>query len=165
MIFVGIDPGLNGALAAVERRGSFFRFVDAVPVPVAGVDAKRRVVVLPVIRWLQKVAPDVVGIERAQAFPGQGRTSVMKYGRAVGRLEACVEGLGIDLVEVEASSWKKHFGLVRPDGEKDAAFKARSRAFAAATFPEGADRFSQAKDEHVAEAALIARYLAEKARR
>lgn len=165
MIVVGIDPGLNCGVAAVERRGSSFRLLSTLDLPILGIDAKRRVAVLPLIRWLQKIGPDVAGIERAQAFSGQGRTSAMKYGRSVGRLECCVEGLEIDLVQVEASVWKKHFGLARAEGEADAAFKARSRALAASLFPERAGAFARAKDEHVAEAALIARYLAEKAHR
>ncbi len=112
MIILGIDPGLSGALAILNgERDQPPELIEAIDVPVNGVDAKKRVDVMAVLRWLHKHQPKAAFIERAQAMPDQGSSSGFIYGRAVGHLEACAMGFGAQVHFIKASMWKKRFGL------------------------------------------------------
>ena len=88
--YLGIDPGLSGALAIVETINGLPLLVDTIDMPSIGTGAKARVDVIAAAKWIGKHAPSAAYVERAQAFPGQGASSGFSYGRAVGALEAVV---------------------------------------------------------------------------
>ena len=151
MIVLGIDPGLSGGLAVVAGTPGKLRLIEAVDVPTHGEAAKRRVHAAAAIDFIQRHMPDLALIERAQAMPDQGASSGFIYGRAVGALEACVEGLGLRLVVVESTAWKKHHDLRGGKSKED------SRQRAIQMFPSAAG-LERKKDHNRAEAALIAAY-------
>lgn len=153
MIVLGIDPGLSGALTIISDQGDGPRptIVACIDVPTAGEKSRRRVVASAVIGFIQRGAPHFAFIERAQAMPEQGATSGFIYGRAVGVLEACVEGLRIPLDVVEPTAWKKYHALIKQTKED-------SRQRAMRVFPDGLDYFQRRLDHHRAESALIAAY-------
>lgn len=161
MIVLGIDPGLTGGLALIKS-GERPRVIAAVDIPVVGENAKRRVDVLKVIKFLQKHSIAHGFIERAQAMPDQGASSGFIYGRAVGALEACVQGMQIPMTVVEASAWKKANGLLRPNHvdkkQWSKIVKKASRQRALQLFPEAEPMMSREMDHGRAEAALIARF-------
>lgn len=146
MIVLGIDPGLTGGLALIES-GQPPRLLTATDVPTTGQKAKRRVVASAVLAFLQKFKPDRAFIERAQAMPRDGNSSAFIYGRTVGYLECCIEGMNIPLRFIESSSWKKTHGLIGL-GKKE------SRERAITLF--GPECFTLAEHHNRAEAALIA---------
>lgn len=148
MIVLGIDPGLTGGLALVET-GERPRVLLAGDIPVKGEKAKRRVHTAGVLRFIQKFHPHHAFIERAQAMPDQGASSGFIYGRAVGALEACVEGMQIPLTVIESTAWKKANGLIKTGKEE-------SRQRALMLFPEADSFFARKMDHGRAEAALIA---------
>lgn len=151
MIVLGIDPGLSGGLALVEAAdGGHPRLLAAGDVPTTGEKAKRRVDVAAVLMFIRRHPPHHAVIERAQAMPDQGSSSGFVYGRAVGALEACVEGLLIPRTTIESLAWKKAHGLVKREKED-------SRQRAINLFP-GALAFARKMDHNRAEAALIAWY-------
>lgn len=149
MIVLGIDPGLSGGLALVER-GDRPRLLSVIDVPVTGEKAKRRVDAAVVIGFLQQHKIDHAFIERAQAMPEQGSSSGFIYGRAVGALETCVVGLSIPHTIIESVAWKKFAGLIKR-GKED------SRQRALSIFP-GAAGLERVKDHNRAEAILMAWY-------
>lgn len=152
MIVLGIDPGLSGGLAVVAAAaGERARLLEAADVPTTGEKAKRRVDVAAVLRWVRQHSPDQAVIERGQAMPDQGSSSGFLYGRAVGALEACVEGLLIPLTVIEPMAWKKAHALMKC-GKED------SRQRAIRLFPGNHSFFSRKLDHNRAEAALIAWY-------
>lgn len=161
MIALGVDPGLTGGLALVSAGGGRSHVLLVADVPTTGEDAKRRVDVPRVLEIIRRHHPDHAFIERAQAMPDQGASSGFIYGRAVGALEACVEGLMIPHTIVEAAAWKKAHGLIKPsDVDKKAwskIVKENSRQRAIKIFP-GAQGFERKLDHGRAEAALIAWY-------
>lgn len=120
-------------------------------IPVWGEDAKRRVDVRAVMKFIRKFPPQAAYVERAGVFPGQGISSGFIYGRAVGALEAVVQGLMIPMHLVEATAWKRSCGLLRADKEA-------SRQLAIGTFPALKAAFAKKGSHGVAEAALIAWY-------
>jgi crossover junction endodeoxyribonuclease RuvC len=118
--YLGIDPGLSGALAIVETiNGDVPALIDAIDMPAVGTGAKARVDIIAAAQWIAKHAPSVAYVERAQAFPGQGASSGFSYGRAVGAIEATIALCSIPMVLVEASIWKRRLHL--PGKDKEAA--------------------------------------------
>ena len=73
--YLGVDPGLSGALAIVEVINGVPVLIDAVDMPSSGTGAKARVDIIAAAQWIAKHAPSTAYIERAQAYPGQGASS------------------------------------------------------------------------------------------
>lgn len=153
MIVLGIDPGLSGGLAMVAGfPHNQPKLLGVIDVPTTGEKAKRRIDVGQVVTFIRQHKPNRAVIERAQAMPDQGASSGFIYGRAVGALEACVEGMLIPLTVIESSAWKKAHALIKR-GKED------SRQRAIRLFPDEAPLFFARKlDHNRAEAALIAYY-------
>ncbi len=149
-LILGVDPGLSGGLALVSSTDAGVRLVAVADVPTTGEKAKRRVDVAAVLKFIRSPGrvPDHAVIERAQAMPDQGASSGFVYGRAVGALEACIEGLLVPLTVVESSAWKKAHGLIKRQKED-------SRQRAIKLFP-GCAGFERKLDHNRAEAALLA---------
>lgn len=146
MIFVGIDPGLRGAIAVLV--GPRIGEIRDMPL----VDG--RVDIDALGRWLSSIAPSIAHatIERAQAFPLEGRSTCFNSGVVYGSLRTMLVMCKIPHLVAEPAKWKKHFHLDRD--------KERSRALAIQLWP-GTGHFERKKDHGRAEAALIARYGAE----
>ena len=117
--YLGVDPGLSGALAIVETINDVPVLVDAIDTPSTGTGAKARVDIIAAAEWIAKHAPSMAFVERGQAYPGQGASSGFSYGRAVGAIEAVVALCQIPMTLVEASSWKRKLHL--PGKDKEAA--------------------------------------------
>lgn len=125
--------------------------IEVVDIPTHGDKAKRRVHAAAVVALIEKYHPDRAVIERAQAMPDQGASSGFIYGRAVGALEACVEGAGVRLYVIESTAWKKYHGLRGGKSKED------SRQKAIMLYP-GAHGLERKMDHNRAEAVLIAAY-------
>lgn len=150
---LGIDPGLNGGAAILEvGEGGRARLIAAIDLPTYGENAKRRIDMAQLQRWILLYKPDVGFIERAQAMPDQGASSGFIYGRAVGALEACIVCSGVELHLVEASVWKRAASI--PGG---ASGKEASRFLAKRLWP-GSALFDLKKHHQRAEAALLAKH-------
>jgi hypothetical protein len=143
---LAIDPGLSGAAAW------FFpahpELISAEDLPVAGheIDAAA------LRRRIDQMRPDVAIIEQVAARPGQGVSSMFRFGQAYGTVIGVIAGAGIPLYRTSPSRWKKHYHL---DSDKEAA-----RALAIRLWPSSA-HFGLKKHHGRAEAALLARYAAE----
>ena len=147
---LGVDPGIRGGLAIVSiNDGAAPQLDDAIDIPVTGVGAKERVDVLAIRTWIQTHKPDHALIERAQAWPEQGRSGAFKYGRATGALEAVLACCEIPMTVVEPSAWKKAHHL--RGGDKEGG---RQRALQ--LFPAAHVLLARKKDHGRGEAALIA---------
>src|SRR5215471_18207477 len=115
--YLGIDPGLSGALAIVETINGLPVLADAIDMPSTGAGAKARVDIIAAAKWIGKHAPSTAYVERAQAFPGQGASSGFSYGRAIGAIEAVVALCLMPMILVEASAWKRRLHLPGKDKE------------------------------------------------
>jgi crossover junction endodeoxyribonuclease RuvC len=95
---VGIDPGIQGALVLLEW------------------GAPKECVVMPTVQSLingQAVAdilrewkPDFVVLERAQAMPDQGVTSMFNYGVGYGTILGILQGLRIKHRTIRPQEWQ-----------------------------------------------------------
>lgn len=146
-IILGIDPGVSGAYAFYWPDRDMIAAEDA-PVVDGNIDAANMAAAIDVMH------PSVVIIERVGAMPKQGVSSTFKFGVAYGVVQGIVAAHQIPTHFVTPTVWKKHFNL-SPDKEQ-------SRARAVHLWPQQADLFKRKKDHGRAEAALLARYYAEK---
>ena len=155
MIAIGIDPGLSGAVAVIDENG--VRRADEMPTVQTGKTGfvKRAVDLHGLASILRPYANQPliqqsvkVFLERVNAFPGQGTSSMFSLGMSYWGAAGVVAGLGLPLHLVEAKDWKRHFRL---NADKELA-----RGLAARMFP--SVDLSRKKDHGRAEALLIAAY-------
>ena len=94
--------------------------------------------------------PEHVYIEKQGARPGQGVSSTFRLGYAYGQITATVALTRVAYTLVAPQAWKRSLNLPR---DKDSA-----RRLAIQWFPHLSERLRRKKDEHRAEALLIALY-------
>jgi crossover junction endodeoxyribonuclease RuvC len=162
VILAGIDPGLSGAVAVVELdvRTGKIRMLSVADMPiVSAIQGKttKRHLQLPVLANLLDVPgvgpPDAVMIEEVHAMPGQGVTSMFRFGHAAGAAAGVCAGLRIPTSFVRPQVWQPAVGVSR-DGKS-------GRLRAANLYPDHAHMFARVKDDGRADAVLIATYFAQ----
>lgn len=157
MIFIGIDPGLNGALAHINDVGNFATVQPVQTITRAkGNSFKREYNVAAMIGFLNEIENKFVHtfctIEAVHAMPGQGVTSMFSMGYGFGLWVGILTSLRIPFQFVTPQAWKKAM-LYGTGKDKEA-----SRLKAIQLFPQVADQLALKKDEGKAEALLIAEY-------
>lgn len=153
MRMLGIDPGINGALAlyvAVDDRAFI---ADVIDIPTTGDkgEAARRVHGSILVDWIRDQHATHAYIENVGSMPDQGIASAFRFGRAVGAIECAVEAARVPFTLVSPVVWKKMFGLKGPDKEQ-------SRQLAARRFPDATRWLARKLDHQRAEAMLIAEF-------
>ncbi len=141
------DPGLGGACAY------YFPAHNAITVndtPVVGGDID----VATLAASIAQMKPDLAIVELVASRRGQGVASVFKFGCGFGMVRGVIAASGVPLHLVSPAKWKRHFGL---DSDKE-----KSRALALRLWPGRSDLFGRKKDHGRAEAALLARFAAER---
>ena len=124
MIKIGIDPGVTGAIAALDADN---RLIDVFDMPVVQ-DGKKRRVNAPELAAIIGAICSGAGqyhayVEKVGAMPGQGVTSMFNFGRSAGIIDGVLGALHIPLTYVSPQKWKKAAGLIGK--EKD---QGRTRA-------------------------------------
>ena len=154
MIFIGIDPGLSGAIAFFDVAKGHLSIVDMPTVEVVRNNKKKRELSPQMMASLIRLAEGdkAAVVERVGAMPGQGVSSVFSFGRSLGMVEGVLSGLQIPHTLITPQVWQKA-ALVR--GGKDG-----SRQRAAELFPAYANLFARKKDDGRADAACMAWYAA-----
>jgi hypothetical protein len=153
LIYIGIDPGFGGAIAAINRAGGLVGVIDT---PFA-MDGKRRCYLVDSMRSAILELGGGIGcdvyraaIEKVHSMPKQGVVSSFTFGEGYGLWRGILAGLRISVDLVEPQRWKKSI-LDGVGKEKEA-----SRIRAQQLFP-GAD-LKLVKHHGRAEALLIAEY-------
>lgn len=149
MKILGIDPGINGALASYD--GSDFVISYDIPkLKSKGRGEEINWAVLAEDFDLMFKDCTHAFIENVQSRPGEGRGSGFKFGYAAGGLRALVACHRIPITMVTPTTWKASLGLT---SDKD-----YSRTKATLLFAFNAADFARKKDNNKAEAALLAYY-------
>jgi len=146
MKIIGIDPGVTGALAVINK-GEVEALHDMPTM--AGTKNKKQVNGYELCRLIEINKPDLVMIEKVHAMPGQGVSSMFNFGKSAGIIEGVCAGLGVPIEFVTPQSWKKKFSLIGKD--KDSA-----RTLAIQKHPFIAEHLSRKKDIGRADAIFIA---------
>ena len=151
MIILGIDPGLSGALALYDTSEQTVEVFD-MPVLelVRNGKTKREVSAQALANLLAAIRIKAAFVERVNAMPGQGVTSVFSFGRSTGIVEGILAAYDIPTTLVTPQAWQKAVG--------QRAGKDGSRERAMQLFPAQADLFQRKKDDGRSDAALIAYY-------
>lgn len=161
MRILGVDPGLNGALAIFDPSkspASGLRWVVE-DVPVIG-DDKRELNAAVLRDFLRRYSPDHAFVELVSAMPsipgpngvrrGMGATSAFRFGGVFYGLKAVLSCCDVPFETITPQSWKKYYGMKGPDKEA-------SRLKALNLFPDASAFLARKKDQNRAEAMLIAK--------
>lgn len=137
--YAGIDVGLTGGWAIIDRHGH---------------------IQLDVFTSFEEAAKEFQGkdiftvLEHAQAWPGQGVTSMFNYGQNFGGWIATLQILRIPFVLTKPQKWQKHILGTFPKGES----KIRALAYAQRRYP---NLELKKKDSGKIDALLMAQYALE----
>jgi crossover junction endodeoxyribonuclease RuvC len=148
VIYIAIDPGLTGAIAAIDDDAQLVLCQD-----------------LPVIRdnklaWIDsneltghflecmQGRPCRLTLERSQAMPRQGVSSTFTTGVVMGSILAACQRIAVPLSLVNAATWKRHMGL---DSSKSVSLDKARLLFPTA-------ELTRKKDHNRAESLLLAEY-------
>ena len=156
MKIIGIDPGLNGAIAVLQENK--VKEIFDVPVMPEGKKNKRQLNSAQLVKLLKDIISDnkevAVIVENVSTMPGQGVTSMFNFGQTFGAIKGICAALGLPIFFVRPAKWKKHFDLI--NSSKDA-----SRTKAIEMYPSLSDQLSKKKDVNKSDAILIARFYSE----
>lgn len=107
-IYIGIDPGKNGALAVIrESKG----------VSLVDFDLKAYINLLS---YFKKSYDMFIGIEKVHAMPGEGVKSSFSFGERVGELKGILSTLDFDnnTEWILPQTWQKHINTDSNRGKK-----------------------------------------------
>jgi hypothetical protein len=114
--FLGIDPGLEGAVAALDAQGRVTLLEDTPTILVAKAKGKKHTYLDSQMAALLRPftmlkCPVIIALENVHAFPGQGVTSMFSLGTSLGLWRGIIAALGIPLEMVEPAKWKREMGI------------------------------------------------------
>lgn len=153
-VYIGVDPGLEGAIVAVDRRGKLLGCHD---MPIIRVKPRREVLVSQVAGIFRKYAEEYGAdevfctLEKHTPRPGQGISGQCKLARICGQIEGIVSSLGMSYQITHPRTWSK---VMRDVEGTD--LKARAIISAGRRFPDL--DLSLKKHHNRADAALIAEF-------
>jgi Holliday junction resolvasome RuvABC endonuclease subunit len=160
MIYVGIDPGLSGAIAVIDSDTKDISFVDT---PVLEIRVGKKLkhqqdayAIASLLRALSSGKDVMVTIEKVNAMPDvgtgakMGSTSAFNFGLGFGMWLGILAALEIPHQQVHPATWK---AVMMRDSTKD---KDASRMKAMQLFPLSAKDLTRKKDHGRADALLMA---------
>lgn len=156
---LGVDPGLDGALALVVFDTDTHRVVstDILDMPTATLAVgrglhKRRTIALPaLVDAIRVMAPDVAYVEKVGPGPRNGSVQSFAFGYGFGVLRGILASASVPVLLIQPQVWRPRVGLNPHQG------KGASLARARELHPLEAYHFIRQKDDGRAEAVLIAR--------
>lgn len=147
---LGIDVGLNGAIALVAD-GKLLELHDMPTLSLERNNKTKRMVNAHTLHTIIRNAKaDAAYLERLNAMPGQGVTSMFSMGQSLGVVLGVLAACEVPTTTIPPRTWQKALDV--PQG------KDGSRYRAAQLFPDEAGMFARVKDDGRSDAALIALY-------
>ena len=111
MIHIAIDPGISGAIAAIDDQANLILCAD-LPIIRSGklvwIDANDLTDLLMTARNGRAAR---ITIERSQSMPGQGVSSTFCIGVVLGSILAACQRIAVPMDLVTAAAWKNAMGL------------------------------------------------------
>lgn len=152
-LFVGIDPGLSGALAF--RSDEEMDVLSMPTLTITKTKGVRRVLDLTALANIiddktKNAARVSVFIERVSAMPKQGVASMFSFGESYGAIKGIVAANFLPMTLVTPVTWKAKLKVSR--NKDDARYRASQ------LMPRFAHLWARRSDDGMAEAALIAFY-------
>ena len=152
--FIGIDPGLSGAIARYDPETNDLAVYDVPTYELKRNGKTKREVDLHslarIMDDLTKLPGGSIIIESVASRPGQGVSSVFAFGKVYGILLGVSAATFVPLDTVTPAVWKKAMGVT--------ASKDGSRAKASSLLPQWSHYWRRVKDDGRSEASLLAIY-------
>ncbi len=145
----GIDPGFTGAVAAYDGETMYIHDMPILPVT----SGRNEINHHELLEILHNYSGAAVWLESVSARPGQGVTSMFRFGQGYGAVEMACAATNCSVAYVSPAKWKRHFSLVGKGIDPDAA-----RSLAIQRVPDLAPLLKRKKDIGRADAILIALY-------
>lgn len=160
MIYLGIDNGINGALAVYDSDTNEMKAFVMPIIKVQKAKGNKNEYNIPeIVQWFNQFNQQVkmVILEKAQPFPGQGAVSMFSIGRGYGIMEGILAGLGLPYMVIHPKTWqKKMFEGMPHQDTKQASVLTACRLFPGAKFF-GSDKSTKLHNG-MTDAALMAYY-------
>ena len=104
MAYLGVDPGASGAAALVDSQGFTMDWVSFKETPA------------DIWKFIKLYGPavDLCVVERVGARPGNGASSMFKFGASYGQILGMLVAAEIRFVNHTPTKWQKRLGLIRP---------------------------------------------------
>lgn len=148
MIYVGIDPGKNGAVAILRgQEWELHVMRDALWFA-------------DLMESLKKEGPFIVTLERAQSMPGNGAKAMFSYGTHFGELMGVMQALRVPFQTVPPLVWTKalHETSKESMGPKARSLQAVQRLFPSLRLTDPASDRAKVPHDGIIDAVLICEY-------
>lgn len=154
--FLGIDPGLEGAFVVLDKAGQIIRVEK---IPVLQIDTKKKIdlhVLSSLVKEINLLCPSIIAtVEKINAAPGQGVTSMFTMGYGAGAIDTALSCHLMAYQHVHPRTWKAAIMRDMPK-EKDASVVKALQLFPKVSSllitPRGK------RDHNIADALLIAEW-------
>jgi len=143
MIYIGIDPGRKGG----------FAIIDTVHDTVQAQLWDDMEFVRKMVEYSECGMGMIACVEKVNAMPGQGVTSMFSFGKSAGFIEGVLTALGLPFQLVSPRVWKKDFGL---DSSKQKSIEVCGKLFPSVNLL--ATERSRVPSDGIAESLLLAKY-------
>jgi len=165
-LYLGIDPGLDGAIGVIDEQGNYIRIYDTPIIKYQKGKKKKREYDIPAIRNILINFSDTgptkitLGLEKMQSLPPGIRIQAsFSLGLCQGIFEGLLVALNIPYQLVIPKTWQKEFQITKPKGDK----KAQSMMIAEKLFPTAELRGPKGgKKDGRSDALLIAEWMRRK---
>ncbi len=147
---LGIDPGLDGAIAVLTEAGELVAIHD-MPVLLDGAKGRRAVNPALLAAIVYSTQANRAYCELVGPRPTDGTTGAFGFGRTRGIIEGVLAAAGVPLQMIAPPTWKRAANIAAGRENKDSA-----RSVAISRWPSEAALFARKRDCDRAEAALIA---------
>ena len=121
-LWVGVDPGFQGAIGVIDSHGKFVACED---MPVLGASGRKQEFDVPrlcvIARHLSKWKVERVILEFPTTRPGEAPESSKRFGVGLGLLWGIFEAHGLRVEKVAPNKWKGRLGLIGKSEQPQAA--------------------------------------------
>ncbi len=148
---ISFDPGINGAFAVLTTGGAL---IDCGDLPIVGVGKKATLNIPEIAEIVREWNCSESVIEQVGAMPGQGVSSMFRFGEAYGMLQGVLGSLSIPITRIRPVEWKRYHRITGKGS--DGAEQARQKVIDRFTKHHGL--FARKKDHGRADACLIGLY-------
>lgn len=157
--YIGMDPGISGAMACLDSIGNIRKMCV---MPVIKVGNKNKLDAKAISQWLKACFTEeevrMVAIEEQRPMHKQGVTSTFSTGRSYGILEGTVSALGIPYELIRPVDWQRTMFKGLPKGKtKDLSKRVAQQLFPKETFLKSS-RCTKVHDG-MTDAVLLAEYI------
>ena len=129
-VYIGIDPGLTGAVSAIDENYNVLGLVDTPTIKSGGKTLYDVAEMAATLRRFGLMGEPIAILEAVAARPGQGVTSMFSIGRGYGVWQGVLSTLEIPFREVHPATWTRAVLKGAPGTGRE-----RSIAFATKMFP------------------------------